>query len=169
MEVHEIINNLDKDDVLHLLNLVLKKAKKADFGTLEADFTEVKKLDENEQIEFGRLLIGIIASQDNELGKYTSDKIKKKAIDSNKRGASSVAIDIIMVSAVLIPLIQGKIKIQWSKGKKPQVKLEYGGNNLLKIIKELTSPIDILASKIKKLSLGNLEIEGEEDKEKNSL
>lgn len=164
MEAQEVIITLNKAKISQLLKVVVKKVKKENAATLDADFLQIENLEEEQQIEFGRLLLAIIASQDNEFGKFVSNRVKKMAVASNDR-ASEVAVDIIVVSAVLIPLIQSKVRIKWSKRRGLELDLNAGGDNLLKILRELVSPIKILASKVKKMSLGNIEIEGEGDEE----
>ncbi len=165
MEIHEVLNSLDENSIAELAKLAINKIKRNEkHEVLKDDFSVFEQFNDTEQSDFNRLLLGIIAVQDNEIGNFINKKIMKMAIATENR-ASPIAVDIIEVAAILIPLIQSKIQIKWTKKGKLEINVGYGGTNLSNIIEKLLSPIEILASKIKKLSIGNINMESEEKTE----
>jgi len=166
MEIHEILQNLDNNDIAQLVNLTVKKVQmNKSFKKLEEDFSVLSNFDTEDNANFGRLLLALIASQENEIGVFVSDKIKKMSVAGESR-AGSTAIDIIYVAGILLPLIQSKVRIY--KDKKTGWTFEIGWNseNTIKLMKAILKPIEILASKVKNLTVGNVKIESSETSDK---
>lgn len=181
MKTIEILSKLNDFQVKTVAEFVIEEFGKENIQNSLTDEQEtvIKQLSEqttdekenNEdaksKIEFLRLFLILLVEQESEFAEMIKEEIdaqedefeKERQLASDKR--AGVAVDIILVAAAIVPLIQTKIKITKKNGK---WEFEFNKRNekLSDVFDVILKPIEVLAEKIKKLSFGGIEIDGTE-------
>jgi hypothetical protein len=171
MEISQSLTNLTDGDVNRLLNLARKKilAKNSTLPMPEEELLSLSELDDENKANFQRLLLGIILTQENDISNFLKKEMEFMLAEGANRSVSQTVIDVIAVAGVLLPLIQTKVKIRKDKKTGWTFEVAWDSESTNTILISLLKPIEMLASKVKKLSVGNLTIGAdseEEDSEK---
>jgi len=174
MKAIELIQKLDDNQVQIFIKMVLDELNDDNISNYltQEQKNQLKEIPEENNIDFSRFFLILLVEQENEIAKLIKEELiamenqleEDRKIEKTSR-AGSVAIDIILVAAAIIPLIQTKIKIKKNQKGKWEFEFNKGGENLKDVLPTILKPIEILAEKIKKLSIGGFEIEGNSDSE----
>jgi hypothetical protein len=167
MNIFETIGKLKDKEVAQLLDLAAKRvsARNLSSSVTNEELNLLSGLDENNKINFQRILLCLLVAEENDISNFLKNEIEFMVEEGPSRGVSQIAIDIVAVAGILLPLIQTKIKIHYSKAKGVTFELGWDSENTKVIIQSILKPIELLASKIKKFSFGNISMSSDEKKE----
>lgn len=167
MEIIQSLANLTDGDVNRLLNIARKKmlTKSTVVIMPEEDLFSLSELDDENKANFQRLLLGIILTQNNDISNLVQDEMEFIIAEGTNRSVSQVVIDIIAVAGVLLPLIQTKVKIKKDSKTGWTFEVGWDSQNTNKILSSLIKPVEMIASRVKKLSVGNLTIGTDDEQE----
>ena len=175
MKVHEIIKKLDEKQLAMIADVILNKVE-VNNTSEKIPIEQVQILNQlsvENKAEFARLLLSLLVEQDNKISKFVHDELienendleEQREVEGETR-AGFATIDIILIAATIIPLIQTKVNFHRNAEGKVDIKIEYDSKNLKNVLVALLKPIEELAKNIKKISIGkNFEIDNTDSKD----
>ena len=151
MEIFEKLQKVNDEEIV-LLAQMLNNRFPIEINN-SIDLKLVANISSQELSSFLRVILNILAIEDDEIGGYIISSLRKISIQKNNRGFNDCSLtDMLLISSLLVPLIKTNFDINKDKNGKWTFTFSFKNENLVNVLKEVLSCYLDVIKNLKRIS-----------------